>query len=188
MMLANHVSDMSPEELLSILKPFLYLIPIIVLAAIGFLVFTLFKANRAKRTLVFLDGAGGSESEKRRVLVEHLTYVSNKDLREHIRPCPVCGKRYSIKSFEVNSRGERVEKWNFNGCPYCNTRIILGRETEYKRYITIDRKPTSRDEEALYASAFNRLDGHIKSYKPYIDSTPDVNDDTVTVTVTITIN
>ena len=188
MMLANHVSDMSPEELFSIVKPFLYLIPIIVVAAIGFLVFTFFKANRAKRTLAFLDGAGGLESEKRRVLTEHLTHVSNNDLRVHMRPCPVCSKRYSIKTFGVNSKGERVEKWNFNGCPYCNTRIILGRETEYKRYITIDRKPTSSNREGVYADAFNRLDGHIKFYRPYIDSTPDVTDDTVTVTVTVTIN
>ena len=84
---------------------------------------------------------------------------------------------------EYNSRGDVVEKWNTDGCPYCGTKVNRKQENNYE-YLYLERKPTNSPQESEYQQTFNRLSTLIAFYKPYIDKTPDTSDDKISVEIT----
>jgi len=182
-MLLAHIKDMSPEEILSIFSPILYLVPITVVAILVFVGIKIYGMFAVQRMLSYMRGGGKSEDEKREYLKNYLMRTSNGDLIKHRRNCPVCGKKYSLKIFSVNSRGDTVESWNHDGCPHCHTKVVTLPEQDNKKYLTIERRPSSSPEESRYREVFKGLIGFIEFYQPYIDCSQGPSDDTVTVEI-----
>lgn len=177
MFLANHIKDMSAEELFGVIKPVLYLIPLFCVIVLIFIVVRIFKSLSYKRMIRIMDATGYTESEKREYLVKYLSKTSNLDLINHTRTCPVCGKKYSLKTKSVNARGDIVEGWNNGGCPNCNTKVQLSNEIDHLRYYSVTRTKTNSPKENKYQKVFAKLEEYIGFYKPYVDcsSIPDNN-------------
>ncbi len=173
MLLASNIKDMNFEEILSIFKPVLYLVPITIVAILVLIGIKIYKALAVKRMLSYMKQKGLDEADKRNYLKNYLTRTSNRDLIYHYRNCPVCGKKYSLKVEKVNSYGDTVEEWNNDGCTFCNTKVFLSNDAGYIKYYKISRKPTDSVNEAKWQKVYNQLEDYIDYYKPFVDTTPD---------------
>lgn len=175
MLLLTTIKDMSPTELLGVIKPFLYLLPLAVTAIVALLLFKLYNALRVKRMILHMSASGGSHEEKREYLKNYLMGASARDLIANKRNCPVCGKKYST------SEGGK--------CPYCNTEVRTLPATDYRSPLRVMRTPTASFKEAEYREVFEKLENYISVYEPYLDGTPDPSDSSSgTVSVNININ
>ncbi|MBE5745528.1 MAG: hypothetical protein E7355_05285 [Clostridiales bacterium] len=175
MLLADKISDMSGEELFSIFKPFLFIVPLIIVIIVGVYCFKAYKKTAVKRMFMYMNTTGLAEKDKREYLAKYLQAGN--------QCCPVCAKKYSLKTEETNARGDKVEKWNYDGCPYCKTQVRRKTVDNYA-YFYLERKPTNDAKEAKYAKTFEALNKLIDFYKPYIDCTPDASDDRISVEIT----
>ena len=164
---------MSFEEILQIFKPFLYLLPVAILVVVAIILCKTIKKDSVKGMLSYMKKEGLTEEVKRNYLARYLTRTSNRDLIEHQRNCPICGKKFSIKGIEKNSRGDIVDKWNFN-CPDCNTVVKLSSaDAQYRKFIEISRVATNSPNEERYQEVYATVCDYINYYRPYLDSTPD---------------
>lgn len=186
MLLATNIKDMNPEELFSIMGPIFYLVPliiVIILAAIGV---KIFQSLAVTRMLNYMERDGLNEEEKRNYLTNYLTHSTNSDLKKGLRQCPVCAKKYALKTKKTNSRGDMIEEWNYNGCKHCNTKVYEENEMNYKGCLAVKRTATASPKEAEWQKVFDKLTHYISYYKPYVDKTPDSSDgDNVTINITI---
>ena len=176
MLLSNKIQDMSIEELFGIIKPFLYLLPLIFVIIMAVIVVKIYKSFAVKRMLNYMDAKGYSEIDKRTYLTNYLLRASWHDLTYHKRNCPVCNKKYSLKIQTENERGDLVEKWNTDGCPYCKTKVKLSGEVNHYKYFEITRTKTNSNKEKEYQKVYEKLADYISFYKPCVDCSPDSND------------
>ena len=183
MNLANYIQDMSAEELLGIIKPFLYLVPLIIVIIVILSIVKLIKSLAVKRMLIFMESKGVTEDQKRAYLTDFLMRTSNKDLIKHLRNCPVCGKKYSLKKRGVNARGDIIEEWNHDGCTFCNTKVYLTKEENYKKYFAIKRTQTTSPKEKKWQEIYLKLDEYIDFYKPFIDCSPETSEKNLTINI-----
>ena len=185
MLLASYIKDMSIEELFEIVKPILYLLPLALVIALVVIIVKISKSFAVKRMLKVMERKGVSESDKRNYLANYLMRTSQKDLIEHNRNCPVCGKKYSLKVKGENTRGDKIEKWNHDGCTFCSTKVYLEPEVNYKRYFAIKRNATNSPKEKEWQEVFEKLEKYIDYYKPYIDCSPDISEDKITIDISL---
>lgn len=183
MALLKMLKDMNIEEILAIAGPILYLIPIMIIAVIVFIIITLIKRAAVSMMFSYMNSTGIDEKSKREYLANYLTRTSTNDLINHKRNCPVCGRKYSLKIKEYNSRGDVVEKWNHNGCTFCNTKVVMLPEVDNVKYFAIERTPTTGKDESKYSETFDKLSELIEYYKPYVDCTPDPSGDNISVDI-----
>ncbi len=185
MLLASHIKDMNAEELFGIIKPFLFLMPLIVIIILGVVAYKIYQSLAVKRMLKYMETKGLSETDKREYLAKYLMRTSQRDLIKHKRNCPVCGKKYSLKIEKENARGDVTEEWNHDGCTFCCTKVYLKPEVNYKRYFAIKRRSTDSLKEEKWQEVFEKLEEYIEFYKPYIDCTPDSSGNKITIDISL---
>lgn len=185
MLAATRISEMNTEELLGIVQPFLYLLPITIVAVLVFAAMKIYQSLAVSRMLMYMSQQGNTEEKKRAYLQNYLTRTSNKDLIKHLRNCPVCGKKYSLKKTVTNVRGDIREEWNHDGCPHCNTKVSTLPESHNKKYFTISRTPTTSISESKYNEVFVKLEDYIEFYQPYIDCSQNSNYGNITINLHI---
>ena len=185
MLLATKVQDMSVEELFAIIKPVLYLIPITIVIIAVIIGVKIYRSFAVKRMIAYMESVGLTESDKRNYLTNYLMRASQSDLIKHLRNCPVCGKKYSLKTQATNARGDITEDWNHDGCTFCCTKVYVEKEIQHKRYFAIKRKTTDSSKEDKWQKTFETLNGYIDFYKPYIDCTPDSFGNKITIDISL---
>ena len=183
MLLASHVKDMNAEELFGIIKPFLFLVPLVIVIILAVIAFKIYQSLAVKRMIKYMETKGLSEADKRTYLTTFLMRASQKDLIHHERSCSVCGKKYSLKIEKENSRGDVVEEWNHDGCTHCGTKVYLKPEENHLRYFAIKRNPTNAPKEKQWQKIYNKVEGYIDYYKPYVDCTPDSSGNKITIDI-----
>ena len=186
MFLATHIKDMSPEEFFAIFQPVLYLLPLALVCIVAFFLYRLWKKFALKRLFTFMDREGVKETEKREYLKNYLMGATNSELIHHKRTCRLCAKQFSLQETKTNDRGDLVEEWRGNRCPYCNMQWSTTRKDDLNlRYFILERTATSSPKEAQWQADFEKLCRLNDYYKPYIDDTSDPSDGNITVTVEI---
>ena len=183
MLLATQIKDMTPEELFSLVKPFLFLLPITIVIIAIIIGVKIYKSLAVKRMLTYMQQEGLTEADKRVYLTNYLMRASQRDLIQHVRPCPVCGKKYSLKKQETNAYGDIKEEWNHDGCTFCHTKVYLQPEVEHKKYFAIKRTTTDSTKETEWQNVFEKVENYIDFYQPYIDCTPDSSEDKITIDI-----
>ena len=184
MLLAPHIKDMNPEELFALIQPFLYLVPLAIVVIAVVVGIKIYQSLAVKRMLAYMEAQGETEANKRAYLTNYLTRTSQRDLIKHLRNCPVCGKKYSLKKEEINERGDITETWNHDGCTFCKTKVYFKEEIDHKKYFGIKRTATNSPKEDTWQSTFNKLENYIDFYHPYLDCTPDSSSNDINVTIT----
>jgi hypothetical protein len=185
MLLATHIKDMSFEELLGVIKPFFYLVPLFTLIILGVIAYKIWQSLAVKRMLNYMETKGLNQVDKREYLKNYLTRTSQQDLIKHLRNCPVCGKKYSLKIQKVNSRGDMTEEWNHDGCTFCHTKVYTTNEVNHLKYLAIKRTPTNSPNEKKWQKVYTKLEEYIDYYKPFIDCTPDSSDNNITIDISL---
>ncbi len=183
MLLATQLNEMDSGELFGLIKPILFIVPLIIVIILSVFIYKKVTKLSPKRMFAYMNTQGLSETDKREYLTKYLTKRTNSDLKKGRANCPVCGAKYQIKTRAYNERGDEIEKWNYDGCPYCHTKGDATQVENY-RYLSIKRTPTNTPQESMYQENFEKLKKLIEFYKPYIDQTPDVSDDKISVEIT----
>ena len=176
---ASNLKDMSVEELFSLVKPFLFLIPLAIVIVAVVIIITAVRKSSVRRMFSYMERGGKTAKDKQKYLTDYLLRVGKDGIM-----CPVCGKEYPIKENTTNSRGDRVERFNTDGCPHCKSQVRHVLCDHNIENLIVVRRKTDSSNEGKYQQNFERLSKLIEIYTPYIDTTPDPSDDTVTVTVT----
>ena len=97
----------------SLVKPFLFLLPITIVIIAIIIGVKIYKSLAVKRMLTYMQQEGLTEADKRVYLTNYLMRASQRDLIQHVRPCPVCGKKYSLKKI-ISLKILFVRKSNYN--------------------------------------------------------------------------
>ncbi len=165
---------MNIGEILQIFKPALFLLPIIIVAVIGFVVYKLIRKNELQILFKQMESSGSFEDKQKilsRYLEKHMGTML--ELANGERTCAVCGHKFSTS-------GGGYE------CPECKTSLSYESDGANGKFV-LERKATQKPKESQYASNFKRLFNLNNTYKPFIEPGYDGGDDGEKIEVTVTI-